>query len=100
MSIKETKLAFLRKIAPFNKVKNEIRESLYNMKISETRKIKRTVLKAVWLLFFSIKFEKLNQVEITEDTLKEILKKYCEFFPKDDLRLKEYGLLRFLLGDY
>jgi len=98
MSVEQTKMAFLRKIAPFNRMKAEIRKSLYNMKISETQEIKETVLKHVWLLFFSVKFRNLNHVEITKDTLKEILKTYREFFPQDDLKLNEYGLLRFLIG--
>ena len=99
MSVEQKKTDFVKKITPFNKTKSEIRRALYNMEISETRKIKENALKCVWLLFYSIKFQKLNRVEITEDTIKGILKVYREFFPQDDLKIKEYGLLRFLIGE-
>lgn len=98
MSVEQRKAAFVKKIALFNKTKSEIRRALYNMEISETREIKENALKCVWLLFYSIKFRNLNQVEITEDIIKGILKVYREFFPQDDLKIKEYGLLRFLIG--
>jgi len=98
MSVEQRKVAFVKKIASFNKTKSEIRRVLYNMKVSDTRKIKENALKGMWLLFYSIKFQNLNHVEITEDTIKEILNVYREFFPQDELKTKEYGLLRFLIG--
>lgn len=98
MSVEQRKAAFVKEVAPFNKTKSKIRRALYNMKISETREIKENIIKIVWLLFYSIKSRKLNQVEITEDIIKGILKVYRKFFPQDDLKIKEYGLLRFLIG--
>ena len=98
MSVEKKKAAFVKKIAPFNKTKYEIRRALNNMEISETREIKESTLKCVWLLFYSIKFQNLNRVEITEEIIKDILKIYREFFPQDDLKIKEYGLLHFLIG--
>ncbi len=89
---------FLKNIAPFNELKNEIRERLYLLKVNDTREIETLILLMFALEIFSIKFKKLrNPAGFVVKLVHELIQQFNSAFPKEKQLLNESGIMKYVI---
>ena len=88
---------FLKRITPFNKLKNEIRERLYFLRVSDTKELETLILLMFGLELFSLQFRSLrNPADFLVRLVRELLKSFNSTFPNEKKELNKSNLLKYL----